>query len=107
MTVGARPAADDTAELNAALRLTTGVTVLTAGLGCRMHGSTASSVGLLTRTPPTIGVGLRQGSALAGLASEEGWFAVNVLSGRQALGADWFANPERPRGRAQFDLVDW
>jgi len=30
-----------------------------------------------------------------------------VLSGRQSLLADWFARPERPRDRAQFELLDW
>jgi flavin reductase (DIM6/NTAB) family NADH-FMN oxidoreductase RutF len=91
----------------AALRLTTGVTVLTVRHLDRMHGSTTSAVSLVSREPLTVGSGLRQDSELSRLARESGWFAVNVLSGRQSLLADWFARPERPRDRAQFELLDW
>jgi len=34
-------------------------------------------------------------------------FVVNVLSGRQAALADWFADPRRPSGYGQFAPVDW
>jgi flavin reductase len=32
---------------------------------------------------------------------------INVLSGRQAPLADWFADPSRPSGYGQFAPVDW
>lgn len=91
----------------ATLRLTTGVTVLTVRQEERLHGSTVSSTSLVSRDPLTVAAGLRRGSELSELAWQSGWLAVNVLSGRQALLADWFANPERPRDIAQFELLDW
>ncbi|MDH6135460.1 flavin reductase (DIM6/NTAB) family NADH-FMN oxidoreductase RutF [Kitasatospora sp. MAA4] len=91
----------------AVLRLTTGVTVLTSCHEGRMHGSTISSTSLVSRDPMTVAAGLRQGSELSELAWRSGWFAVNVLAGRQAMVADWFADPERPRGLAQFEPLDW
>lgn len=88
-------------------RLTTGVTVLTAVHGDRAHGSTASAVFAVSREPLLIGVCLRTGSAFAELAARADRFAVNVLSGRQAAIADWFADPDRPAGYGQFAPVDW
>lgn len=88
-------------------RLTTGVTVLTAGSGERVHGTTAGWVTAVAQDPPLVCASLRRGSVLAGLAVEHGRFAVNVLSGRQSTVADWFANSERPRGVRQFDPVRW
>ena len=88
-------------------RLTTGVTVLTAVHGDRAHGTTASAVFAVSREPLLIGVCLRTGSAFAELAAQAGRFAVNVLSGRQAAIADWFADPDRPAGYGQFAPVDW
>jgi flavin reductase len=93
--------------LGAALRLTTGVTVLTARADGRVHGSTVSAAGLVSRNPPVVAAGLRPDSALLELAYGSGRFAVNVLSGRQALLADWFADPERPLGAAQFEPLGW
>lgn len=98
---------DADAAYAAALRLTTGVTVLTVRHEDRMHGSTVSSTSLLSRSPMIVGAGLRPGSVLADLAWRSGRFAVNVLCGRQALIADWFADPDRPPGTAQFERIGW
>lgn len=91
----------------AVLRLTTGVTVLTSCHDGWVHGSTVSSTSLISRSPLIVGAGLRQGSELSDLAWRSGRLAVNVLAGRQALVADWFADPARPRGFAQFEPLDW
>ncbi|HEX5116766.1 MAG TPA: flavin reductase family protein [Pseudonocardiaceae bacterium] len=94
-------------EQDAVRRLTTGVTVLTVADGQSVHGATVSAVSLVARDPLIVCAGLRTGSVLSGLALDSGRFAVNVLSERQALVADWFANPARPGGREQFALVGW
>jgi flavin reductase (DIM6/NTAB) family NADH-FMN oxidoreductase RutF len=97
----------DQSRRAAVRRLATGVTVLTAVHGDRAHGTTASAVLAVSRDPLLIGVCLRTGSAFAELAARAGRFAVNVLSGRQAAIADWFADPQRPAGYGQFAPVDW
>ncbi|HEX4721322.1 MAG TPA: flavin reductase family protein [Pseudonocardiaceae bacterium] len=92
----------------AARRLTTGVSVLTSAHDGRVHGATVSSASVLSAQPPLMVCAfLRRGSALTELALGSGRFAMNVLSGRQALLADWFANPDRPKGVRQFDLIGW
>jgi flavin reductase len=108
VTQGPQGAADEEQRRRAAVRrLATGVTVLTAVHGDRAHGTTASAVGAVSRDPLLICVCLRNGSAFAELAARAGRFAVNVLSGRQAAIADWFADPDRPAGYGQFVPVDW
>lgn len=100
-------AVDDRLRRAAVRRLATGVTVLTAVHGDRVHGTTASAVTAVSRDPLLICVCLRTGSAFAELAAQAGRFAVNVLSDRQAPIADWFADPDRPAGYGQFAPVDW
>jgi flavin reductase (DIM6/NTAB) family NADH-FMN oxidoreductase RutF len=109
MTSTAQTGSPAVADLTgAARRLTTGVSVVTAMHEGQLHGATVSSVSVLRPQPPLMVCAfLRRGSVLTGLASADGRFAVNVLSGRQALLADWFANPDRPRGIRQFDLIGW
>ncbi|MGW7530528.1 flavin reductase family protein [Streptomyces sp. NPDC054783] len=104
------PAADGgaAAPRRAALRrLATGVSVLTAAHGGAVHGTTVSAVSAVSRDPLLISVCLRTGSAFTRLATTAGCFTANLLTNRQALVADWFANPERPAGEAQFALLDW
>ncbi|MCI3935081.1 flavin reductase family protein [Streptomyces sp. AN091965] len=88
-------------------RLPTGVAVLTARDGDAAHGATVSTVSVLTQRPLRIGASLRRGSYLATLIRRCDAFAVNVLSSGQSAVADWFANPERPRGLRQFAYVPW
>ncbi|MCK9902326.1 hypothetical protein CC117_23475 [Parafrankia colletiae] len=103
MTVG--PGSDG--RRDAVRRLSTGVTVLTVRHGDVVHGTTVSSVLAVSRDPLLVGVSLRRGSLTSDLAVTSGMFVVNVLSRRQALLADWFADPDRPAGLAQFDRLDW
>lgn len=101
--------ADDEARTlrGIARRLTTGVAVLTVLHDGVAHGATVSATSVVSQRPLTLCASLRRGSLLATLARDGGQFTVNVLSSRQALVADWFANPHRPSGLRQFDLVEW
>ncbi|MFI6055681.1 flavin reductase family protein [Streptomyces violascens] len=85
--------------------LPTGVAVLTAAHQDLVHGATVSTASVLSQRPLRLGVSLRSGSLMTRIIRQSGWFAVNVLSSRQALLADWFANPQRPSGAGQFDLI--
>lgn len=101
---------DDTATQARALRgisrrLPTGVAVLTSAHQEAVHGATVSTVSVISQHPLRLGISLRHGSFMSGLIQRSGQLMVNVLSSRQALLADWFANPDRPRGVRQFDLV--
>ncbi|MBM9618667.1 flavin reductase family protein [Streptomyces zhihengii] len=103
-----RPVRQDPADRRRALyHLASPVSVLTVGSGERLHGTTASTVTLVSRAPLLVGVVLRAGSSFARLAAAEGRFAINVLSGAQAEVADHFANGARPDGSAQFAGLAW
>lgn len=100
------------ADLNVLLRqavrrLATGVAVVTVWHGDLVHGTTVSSVAALSREPLLLGVCLREKSSITQAIAEAGRFAVNVLSTRQPALAEWFADPGRPRGLAQFDHLEW
>lgn len=104
---GAQARAGELAGHDAVRKIAAGVTVLTVVHGDRAHGSTASAVTAASSDPLLICVCLRDGSTFAGLAAQADRFVVNVLSGRQAAVADWFADPGRPSGYGQFAVVDW
>ncbi|MCH0540957.1 flavin reductase [Streptomyces sp. MUM 203J] len=102
------PARQDPAERRRALyHLASPVSVLTVAHAGVLHGTTASTVTLVSRVPLLIGVVLREGSSFARLATAEGRFAVNVLRAEQAGLARWFADGSRPDGGAQFADVAW
>jgi flavin reductase (DIM6/NTAB) family NADH-FMN oxidoreductase RutF len=88
-------------------RLAGTVSVLTAVHDGRRHGTTVSTVTRISHRPQVLGVCLKPDSVLAGLASTEGRFAVNVLSGEQGRLARYFAERSRPDGAAQFRGIDW
>ncbi|MFF0014504.1 flavin reductase family protein [Streptomyces sp. NPDC005374] len=96
-----------TTQDRALRRLAGPVSVLTAVHNGRRHGTTVSTVTRISRRPQVLGVCLKPGSVLAGLAGTEGRFAVNVLSGEQGRLARYFAEHSRPRSAAQFDGIDW
>ncbi|MEV6795311.1 flavin reductase family protein [Streptomyces sp. NPDC051320] len=91
----------------AARRLATGVCVLTAAHQGAVHGTTVSAVGAVSRDPLLISVCLRNGSTFTELARKAGTFTAGLLTSRQALVADWFANPARTPNYGQFALLDW
>ncbi|MFJ2721267.1 flavin reductase family protein [Streptomyces sp. NPDC091412] len=88
-------------------RLATPVSVLTVEHEGRRHGTTVSTVTRISRRPQVLGVCLKPDSVLAKLATAEGRFAVNVLSGEQGRLARHFAGSARPDGAAQFRGIDW
>jgi flavin reductase (DIM6/NTAB) family NADH-FMN oxidoreductase RutF len=95
------------AQDRAMRRLATPVSVITADHEGRRHGTTVSTVTRISRRPQVLGVCLKPDSVLAKLATAEGRFAVNVLSGEQAGLARHFAESSRPDGAAQFRGIDW
>ncbi len=103
-----RPVRQDPAERRKALyHLASPVSVLTVGHGTQLHGTTASTVTLVSREPLLLGVVLRSGSSFARLAAAEGRFAINVLSAQQGDLARWFADSSRPDGSEQFAGLAW
>lgn len=103
-----RPVRQDPAQRRRALyHLASPVSVLTTGPEDRMHGTTASTVTLVSREPLLVGVVLRAGSSFARRAAAEGRFAINVLAGGQADVARRFADRARPDGSAQFAGLAW
>jgi flavin reductase (DIM6/NTAB) family NADH-FMN oxidoreductase RutF len=107
--VASRPVRQDSWERRQALyHLASPVSVLTVrGEGGHLHGTTASTVTLISREPLLLGVCLRAGSNFARLAVQEGRFAVNVLSARQAEVAKRFATSSRTDGEGQFAGIPW
>jgi flavin reductase len=95
------------AAATAVRKIAAGVTVLTALHDGQAHGTTASAVTAASSEPLLVCICLRNGSTFAGLATRARRFVINVLSGRQAALADWFADPRRPTGYGQFAPVDW
>lgn len=86
---------------------TTGVTVVTALRGDAARGMTASAFASVSLDPLLVLVCLRTDSEMRRLVDATDHFAVSLLSSRQAGTARWFADPARPRGRAQFDRFPW
>lgn len=84
------------------------VAVLTYRHDDQAHGTTVSAVSTVSRHPLLIGVSLRDGSQFARLVAVPGQrFAVNVLASQQDRLAEWFADPARPPGLAQFGSTEW
>jgi flavin reductase (DIM6/NTAB) family NADH-FMN oxidoreductase RutF len=98
----------DPAERRKALyHLASPVSVLAVSHEGQLHGTTASTVTLVSREPLLLGVCLRAGSSFGRLAVAEGRFTVSVLNSEQAALARWFADGSRPDGSEQFDGLDW
>jgi flavin reductase len=85
--------------------LASGVSIVTAGSGDRVHGATVSAFSVISRESPAATIALRGNSFLLDLIREHGIFVINVLAGDQADLARRFASRRRPSGRAQFDGV--
>jgi flavin reductase (DIM6/NTAB) family NADH-FMN oxidoreductase RutF len=98
---------EEQARRAAVRRIAAGVTVLTAVHDGQVHGVTASAVTAASNEPLLVCVCLRNGSTFAKLAAQARRFLINVLSGRQAPVADWFADPRRPSGYGQFAPLGW
>ncbi|MCC8243271.1 flavin reductase family protein [Saccharothrix luteola] len=87
-------------------RFATGVVVLTVG-GEHMHGMTANAFSSVSLDPPLVLCCVARTATMHGSIAAAGHFATSVLRGDQESSARWFADGDRPAGRAQFDRVDW
>lgn len=98
---------EDVAEsrYSAVRQFASGVAVLTLADERGAHGTTVSALAAVSREPLLIGVCLNPGSSFLRRVRDRQWFSVNVLGAEQAPLARWFANPQRPRGSAQFDGI--
>lgn len=104
---GQQGAVSGAAVRSAAGRYPTGVSVVTAGTGEAVHGSTVSSFTFISQEPPLVAVSLLQGSRLLELVRDRLDFGVNVLSSRQTELARYFASRKRCLGPRQFDGIAW
>jgi flavin reductase (DIM6/NTAB) family NADH-FMN oxidoreductase RutF len=86
----------------------TGVTVVTvAGDDGYPHGTTVNSFSSVSLDPALVLVCLTETSRGLDLIERAQAFAVNVLSAGQRDVSRWFANQQRPAGRAMFDGVPY
>ena len=88
-------------------RFPTGVTVVTALSGDLGGGMTASAFTSVSLDPMLVLICIRNTSSMRPLLLEIQQFAVNILAHDQRQLAEYFADPQRPRGSHQFDAVDW
>ncbi|HEX6521511.1 MAG TPA: flavin reductase family protein [Streptosporangiaceae bacterium] len=94
-------------QRQAVRRFASGVAVLTVWQGDSAVGVTVSAVTAVARDPASIAVCLRHDSLSRHAVEQAERFALNVLSVEQERLTGWFASPDRPRGLAQFDCVEW
>ncbi len=88
-------------------RFATGVTVVTARNGQDLRGMTANSFTAVSLDPLLVLVCVRLGCATDEMLLRTPHFGINILSARQQSVAAWFADANRPAGRAQLDAVGW
>ncbi|GAA2565081.1 MULTISPECIES: flavin reductase family protein [Streptomyces] len=105
--VGNRSPEGRAARRRALYHLAAPVAVLTVSHEGRVHGTTVSSVPVLSREPLLLGACLRARSEFAALAAAAGRYTVNVLTADQAGLARHFADTRRPSGVEQFAGLDW
>ncbi|MBW2541788.1 MAG: flavin reductase [Deltaproteobacteria bacterium] len=79
---------------NAFARRATGVTVVTARAGERIHGMTVSAFAEVSLEPPLVLICIDQSAKTHALIEEGGVFAVNILARGQEALADRFATRE-------------
>lgn len=85
----------------------TGVTVLTAGSGTNCHGMTANAFTSVSLDPPMVLCCVSRAARMHELIMSSHSFAVSILGAEQKSVARYFADWQRPSGRAQFDAVHW
>jgi len=84
-----------------------GVSVLTIAHHGIRRGITVSSLFAMSRDPLQVGMCLRPTSSFAAIVRAGRSFSVNVLRTEQVELARRFADPDRPKGDAQFHDVQW
>lgn len=88
-------------------RFATGVTVLTAGNGDASHGMTANAFTSVSLDPPLVLCCVSRAARMHETILSADSFAVSILGADQLEVAKYFADWQRPSGRAQFDAVHW
>lgn len=84
----------------------TGITVLTAA-GDHCHGMTANAFSSVSLEPPMVLCCIARTAQMHEAILRTRHFGVSVLSAEQEHLARYFASKDRPRGKAQFDQVEW
>ncbi|MEU4805563.1 flavin reductase family protein [Actinosynnema sp. NPDC023587] len=102
----AAPTMEETTLRDAMSRFATGVAVVTVG-GEHPHGMTANAFTSVSLDPPMVLCCVAHRATMHAAIGTAGRFAVSVMGGDQERTARYFADKRRPRGRAQFDVVDW
>ncbi|MDA3623867.1 flavin reductase family protein [Saccharopolyspora oryzae] len=83
-------------------RFTTGVAIVTSGVGDSACGMTISSLTSICLDPAILLVSLTEGARTTGMVADTGRFAVSILAARQEAIARRFAT----RGGARFEGLD-
>ena len=83
----------------------TGVTVVTARAGEKVHGMTVSAFSSVSLEPPLVLVCANRGSTTHGIIEEGGVFAVNILAAHQKEGSNVFASSKYEDSR--LERVGW
>ncbi|GAA4620107.1 flavin reductase family protein [Actinoallomurus vinaceus] len=86
-------------------RFATGITIVTAGRD-EPRGMTANSFTSVSLDPPMVLICVLRDAAMHETILRHRAFAVSVLSDRQERVARYFADRDRPRGRAEFAAVE-
>jgi flavin reductase len=87
-------------------RFVTGVSVVTTE-GLQTHGMTANALTSLSLDPPLVLVCVAKTALMHQAITDNGVFAVSILGAHQSAVAAHFADRSRPRGRAQFEGLEW
>lgn len=82
-----------------------GVTVVTARAGDKIHGMTVSAFSSVSADPPLVLVCANRGSTTHGIIEEGGVFAVNILAEHQQEVSNLFASSKFEDSR--LDRVSW
>ncbi|MEV0678662.1 flavin reductase family protein [Actinosynnema sp. NPDC050436] len=99
------PVLEETTLRDAMSRFATGVAVVTVG-GEHAHGMTANAFTCVSLEPPLVLCCVSRRATMHTAIDRAGRFAVSVMRGDQERTARYFADKRRPRGGAQFDVVD-
>jgi flavin reductase (DIM6/NTAB) family NADH-FMN oxidoreductase RutF len=102
-----RPLIDPELFWSTARRFPTGVSVVTAGAGDAVRGTTVSAFTFVSKDPSLVSVSLHRDSGLLAALRDADRFAVNVLAREHRTLARQFADPRRAPGPAQFAGADW
>jgi flavin reductase len=87
-------------------RFVTGISIMTAvAADGQSHGMTANAISSVSLEPPLVLVCVDRSAIMAEVVAESGAFALTFLSAEQEPWSQWFADPARPTGSAQFDGI--